>query len=80
MTAHTMMNRQLFAERLTQLLSEADFPRLPSERAADFAKIFDLDVITAERIIDGLTLPSETLLEAIATEFEVKSAWLKGQG
>ncbi len=72
------INRPLFVARLNQTLSEAEFPLFPSERAADFAKIFDLDPVTAERILDGLTLPTETLLEAIATEFEVKVEWLKG--
>jgi hypothetical protein len=78
MTSHTPIHRQLFTERLNQVLSEADFPVVPGERAADFAKIFELDAITAERILDGVTLPSDSLLTAIAEEFEVDATWLRG--
>ena len=80
MTPHATIHRPLFVERLSKVLSEADFPKLPGDRAADFARIFDLDVITSERIIDGLTLPSENLLSSIAKEFEVSPEWLSGQG
>jgi hypothetical protein len=79
MTIHANIQRPIFIERLNQILSDADLPKMPSERAEVFAKIFDLDVITAERIIDGLTIPTESLLNAIADEFEVTPAWLSGQ-
>ena len=78
MTGNMTTRRHLFSERLNHILSEADFPRLASERAADFAKVFDLDVISAERIIDGLMFPAEALLARIAEEFEVSPAWLSG--
>jgi hypothetical protein len=79
MNTHANIQRPIFVERLNQILSEADLPKMPADRAEVFAKIFDLDVITAERIIDGLTLPTENLLNAIAEEFEVTPAWLSGQ-
>ena len=44
MTPHATIHRPLFVERLSKVLSEADFPKLPGDRAADFARIFDLDV------------------------------------
>jgi hypothetical protein len=73
------IHRQTFIERLNQVLSDADLPKMPADRAEVFAKIFNLDAITAERIIEGLTLPSESLLKAIAEEFEVTPSWLSGR-
>lgn len=74
-----MINRQIFSERLKQVLNDADMPRSEDERADAFSKIFDLNPIVAERIIDGLSSPSEDLISDIAAEFEVPPKWLSGE-
>ncbi|NCX93331.1 MAG: hypothetical protein EBX40_01480 [Gammaproteobacteria bacterium] len=69
-----------FVTRLSIVLDEAELPSAIDDRAQAFGKIFQINAIMAERILDGLTLPSPGLLQQIADEFEVNAAWLAGEG
>ena len=73
-----MVNKEIFVERLRQLLNDAELPYSDDARAEAFGKIFDINPLVAERIIDGLSEPSEELLTDIADEFEVQPKWLTG--
>ena len=72
------MNKQIFVERLRQVLNEAELPYSDGARAEAFGMIFDINPVAAERIIEGLSEPSDELLTDIAEEFEIQPKWLSG--
>jgi len=74
-----MPNRKKIAEQINKLLDRADVPENDTERVEAFSQIFDLPRFESRKIINGLTIPSQDLLESIAEEFEVSVTWITGE-
>lgn len=70
-----------FCDRLTQIIDRRpDVVRKGRGRVNDFAAKFNIHYTTAHRLLEGKSLPSATLLCAIADKFEISESWLLGRG
>lgn len=69
---------KLFADRLNSCLDDTGAPPQVRERAVILGKMLDISKQQAWNLLEGLQMPSPELLERIAQEFEVESAWLIG--
>lgn len=72
------MPHKIFAERLNQELDNIELPSREDERIEAFSKMFHIPKFKAEALLQGIYLPDETLLTAIALELEVDPNWLIG--
>ncbi len=72
------MNIRLFAEKLNRELSSAGFPQNMAERSRAFGKTFKISTYQANAVLLGQMKPSESLLEAVAREFETTPERLLG--
>lgn len=70
------MPHKIFAKRLNEELDTIGMPENLAARTAAFAKIFKISRGKAGLLLNGTTLPDETLSKQIATELEVDEAWL----
>lgn len=73
------MNRSIFIERIHRSLDNIEMSFDSQERAAEFAKLFQLPLSTSRAILSGATFPSDELLNKIAEELEVDKTWLLGK-
>lgn len=73
-----MMTNKIFSERLNKELDNIGVPIREDERIDAIAIMFKLPKFKAHAIIDGITLPDDELLQAIAKELEVDPDWLIG--
>ena len=73
------MTHRQFSERLNQELDNIEVPEREAERIDAFSIMFHLPKFKAEAILHGVYLPDETLLQAIANEFEINPDWLLGK-
>lgn len=70
---------KLFSERLNHCLDETGAPNALRDRAAILSKMLDIPKQQAWNFLEGLQIPDQTMLEKIASEFEVEKAWLLGE-
>lgn len=68
-----------FAEKLNKCLDESEAPAPVRERASILSKMLDIPKQQAWSILEGHFLPEQTLLQRIASEFEVDLKWLCGK-
>lgn len=73
------MANRLFSERLNNELSEIGMPEKLNERVNVFSKVFKTPKYKSEAILTGDILPDTQLLQELATELEVSTAWLLGK-
>lgn len=70
-----MSNKQ-FSERLHKALDNIAVPPRSEERINILAKLVKIPRFKAEALLDGITLPSNDLLQLLAKELDVNSEWL----
>jgi hypothetical protein len=68
-----------FAAKLNKCLDESEAPTLVRERAGILSKMLDIPKQQAWSILEGHIIPEQTLLQRIASEFEVDLKWLCGK-
>lgn len=68
-----------FAERLNSCLDETGAPVHVRERSAVLGKMLDISKQLAWSLLEGYQIPDQTLLQKIASEFEVDPKWLIGE-
>ncbi|KTD21477.1 hypothetical protein [Legionella israelensis] len=73
------MPNKRFSERLNNELDTIGVPQSTSERIDAFAKLLKVPKFKAEALLNGMTVPDEPLLSAIAEELEVSADWLIGK-
>lgn len=73
------MANRLFSERLNHELSEIGMPERMDERVTVFSKVFKTPKYKSAAILNGDMLPDTQLLQQLATELEVSTAWLLGE-
>ncbi|QBR85061.1 hypothetical protein E3983_12295 [Legionella israelensis] len=73
------MPNKRFSERLNNELDTIGVPQSTSERIDAFAKLLKVPKFKAEALLNGMTVPDEPLLSAIAEELEVNADWLIGK-
>lgn len=73
------MANRLFSERLNHELSEIGIPERMDERVVIFSKVFKTPRYKSAAILNGDLLPDTQLLQELATELEVSTAWLLGK-
>lgn len=69
---------KIFSQRLNHCLDETDAPASARERAVILGKMLDIPRHVAWSLIEGQQLPDSSLVQQIATEFEVDPKWLSG--
>ena len=69
---------KVFAEKLNKCLDESEAPTLVRERAGILSKMLDIPKQQAWSILEGQLIPEQSLLQRIASEFEVDLKWLSG--
>lgn len=69
-------NPKHFAERLNSCLDDLDLPINMRERSAILSKMLHIPKQQAWAILEGQILPSDDLIELLATELEVEPNWL----
>ncbi len=73
------MTNRIFSERLNNELSEIGMPEKIDERVEVFSKVFKTPRYKSEAILNGNIMPDTQLLQKLATELEVSTAWLIGK-
>ncbi|MDX1837532.1 hypothetical protein DIZ81_06310 [Legionella taurinensis] len=73
-----MTNKQ-FAERLNRELDAIGVPLRSDERIEVFSKLIKIPKFKAEAMLNGITVPDDTLLKLLAEELEVNPDWLIGK-
>ena len=73
------MGKSIFIERLHHTLDNIEMSFDSQERAAEFARLFDIPLTTSRAILSGTMAPGDELLDLIAQELEVKKDWLLGK-
>jgi hypothetical protein len=73
------MSNKRFAERLNKALDDIDAPEYTDERIDVLAKLIKIPKFKAQAMLSGVVLPDKTLLNMLASEFEVSPEWLLGQ-
>jgi hypothetical protein len=70
------LSAKRFAEKLNHCLDETGAPAQVRERANILSKMLDIPKQQAWGLLEGQQVPDQSLLNKIATEFEVDSHWL----
>jgi hypothetical protein len=70
------MSAKRFAEKLNYCLDQTEAPNQVRERAVILSKLLDIPKHQAWGLIEGQQLPDTSLLQKIASEFEVDIKWL----
>ena len=73
------MANRAFSERLNHELSEIGMPERMDERVEVFSKVFKTPKYKSEAILNGDIIPDTQLLQKLAIELEVSTAWLLGK-
>ncbi|OGV29914.1 MAG: hypothetical protein A3E88_02275 [Legionellales bacterium RIFCSPHIGHO2_12_FULL_35_11] len=73
------MTNKVFSERLNHSLNEIGMPERIEERVATFSKIFKTPKFKSQEILNGNLIPDTELLQKLADELEVSTAWLLGK-
>lgn len=68
-----------FAQRLNHCLDETGAPISLRERATILSKVIDIPKQQAWGLLEGHQLPDNSLLNKLASEFEVEPDWLTGK-
>jgi hypothetical protein len=72
------MTNKVFSERLNHELNSIGMPERIDERIVTFSKVFKMPRYKSEAILNGNVLPDTELLQKLAIELEVSTAWLLG--
>lgn len=73
------MGSKEFCTRFIKELNRNDFPPSERDRINAITKVFRMSRVEASMLLKGRKMPTESQIEQIASEFEVSSAWLKGE-
>ena len=73
------MGSKEFCARFNKELTRNDFPPSERDRINALKNVFGMGRVEASMLLNGRKMPSEELLDKIASEFEVSPAWLKGE-
>lgn len=73
------MGSKEFCSRFIKELNSNGFPLSERDRINALTKVFSMNRVEASMLLKGYKVPSEDLLQEIAEEFEVSTAWLKGE-
>lgn len=73
------MTKREFSDRLNKELSEIGMPERLEERVNVFSKVFKTPKYKSQEILNGNLLPDTRLLQEMAKELEVSTAWLLGK-
>lgn len=73
------MTNRAFCDRLNKELSDIGMPERMEERVVMFSKVFKTPRYKSQEILNGNILPDTRLLQELAKELEVSTAWLLGK-
>ena len=68
-----------FAEKLNNCLDDSGAPSQVRERAVILSKMLHIPKHQAFSLLEGHIIPDTSLLQKIASEFEVDPKWLSGE-
>jgi hypothetical protein len=73
------MNIKVFSQRFNRELALLGFPDDLNEKIKAISKVFNINRHLANSLIFGNSLPSDELLDKIASILEVCPIWLSGE-